>query len=64
MNIKRVLGLILSLSGIIFLLVSINGITGFAISNNIIESQNITTIGLILVIIGLIIFELSFKKFR
>lgn len=65
MNKKRIFGLILSLSGIIFLLVSVNGITGFAISDSMnITSQNITSIGLLFVIVGIILFELSFKKFR
>ncbi len=65
MNIKRILGLILSLVGVVFLLISLNGITGFAVAGNIdLTSQNITVIGLVLVIIGLITFELSFKKLR
>lgn len=65
MNIKRIIGLVLSLMGIVFLLVSISGVTGFAIAGNMnITNQNMTVIGLILVIIGVIIFELSFKKFK
>lgn len=65
MNIKRVIGLILSLLGIVFLLASVTGITGFVISNNLnITNQNLTTVGLLFVIIGIVLFEFSFKKFR
>lgn len=65
MNLKRVIGLVLSLTGIIFLLISINGVTGFVITNNFsITNNNLTTIGLLLVIIGIVLFEFSFKKFR
>lgn len=65
MNIKRIIGLVLSLIGIVFLLASATGITGFVISNNLnITNQNLTTVGLLLVIIGIVLFEFSFKKFR